>query len=124
MTGQVARDIHAAFVKCARGWILSNYTGGRKMLEDWKRDEAHYVRLLGLRSYSLEDSRAANLRRFRRLVRDGVLIEQPSGISGRASCYFSLPTDAQSAEIYEQATAELIALGYRAGVMMRDMVPC
>lgn len=117
-------DVKAAFVKRARGWILSNYTCNRKKLEDWRSSEAHYIHLLGLRSNSLSDSRPANLRRFRRLVRDGVLIEQPYGIPGKNSCFFSPPTAEQAIEIYEQATAELVALGYQVGVMMRDMVPC
>lgn len=117
-------DVRAAFVKCARGWILSNYTGNRKRLEDYKGNIAHYVFLLGLRSYSLDASRPANLRRLRSLVEQGLLVERPSRVSYRRSCDFSLPTEEQSIEIYEQATAELIALGYQVGVMMRDMVPC
>lgn len=105
-------DVREALLKTAKSWVLNNYIGDRKKLEQWND---HYAYLTDIHSYSLPGNRATNLRRLRKLVEAGLLIECKRGFSN--VCGFTAPRPVLD-QIGQQAVREWEAAGYRVGEMM------
>lgn len=112
----IPEDIHAALLKVAKTWLLTRYVGDRFKLAAWSD---HYAHLVSIRSYSLPGDRAKNLRRLDRLVRDGVLVEQPRYRQGIGVRSFTVERHALD-EIGQQAIREWEAVGYVVGEMMPE----
>lgn len=85
---QLPDDIHAALLRSAKAWLLSNYVGGRKKLEAWSE---HYAWLTSINSSSLKGQPGTNLRRLSRLAAAGVLVEHPRYRSGIGPRRFTAP---------------------------------
>jgi hypothetical protein len=115
---ELPKDVADALLQNAKNWILGNYWGNQKKLSNPAENREHYRFLLGLRSGSLGDSRQRNLRRMRKLVEQGLLIERPHYRSDRRSCDFTVPTAEQADAIYDQAVREWQAAGYVLGELM------
>lgn len=109
-------DVRNALLKTAKTWVLNNYFGGRKKLEQWND---HYAYLTSIQSYSLPGDRSKNLRRLVKLTELGVLIEKPRyrNIGVRS---FTAPRPVLD-EIGQQAVGEWVAVGYRVGEMMDEI---
>ena len=114
-------DVQEALLQSAKNWILGNYWGRQKRLTDPSTNRAHYTYLLNLRSWSLGDNRPATLRRLRKLVEQGLLIERPYYRKDRRSCDFTVPTSEQADAIYDQAFEYWKAVGYVPGELMLEI---
>lgn len=121
--GELPQDVQEALLKSAKQWLLGNYWGGQKRLTDPSTNRGHYNHLLHLRSWSLGDNRSKTLRRLRKLVDQGLLIERPYYRKDRRSCDFTVPTIEQSDAIYDQAFEEWKAVGYVPGELMLEIKP-
>jgi len=117
-SGPLPDDVMAALLKTAKLWILGNYVGGRKKLDQWND---HYAYLTQIRSYDLEGDRRKNLRRLARLAANGLLIELPRYTPGVGTRSFTAPQPILD-EIGREAVREWEAKGYRVGVMVPAIV--
>ena len=111
-------DIRAAILRDAKMWLLTNYAGGKRELQQWS---GNYARLTRIMSYSLAGDRAKNLRRLAKLAADGHLVELPRYRKGIGTRTFTLPQPLLD-ELGQQAQREWEALGYVVGQMM-DPIP-
>jgi hypothetical protein len=109
-------DLHAALLKNAKAWVLSNYVGGCKRLEPWSD---HYAHLTQIHTFSLQGGQAKNLRRLEGLVKAGVLVELPryrrTGVRR-----FTAPRNVLD-QIGQQAVKAWLDVGYRIGEMMDEI---
>lgn len=119
---ELPEDVRAALLRDAKKWLLTHYAGGKRKLQAWTDEHAHYV---SIRSYELPGDRAKNLRRLTKLADAGLLLEgrryQRTGTRR-----FSLPQPLLD-ELGRQAQREWEAVGYVVGQMMdpiQEPAPC
>lgn len=109
-------DVHNALLEAAKNWVLNNYFGGRKRLEQWSD---HYASITEIHSYNFAGNRAKNLRRLVKLADAGILVERPR-YCGTGVRRFTAPRHVLD-EIGQQAVQEWLAVGYRVGEMMDEI---
>lgn len=110
-------DVRKALLKAAKAWVLNNYIGGRKRLEQWSD---HYASLTQIHSYSLPGDRAKNLRRLVKLTKAGVLVEHRRYRDAGGVRCFTAPRPVLD-EIGRQAVNEWIEAGYSVGETMDEI---
>ena len=113
---EIPEDVRNALLKTAKAWLLNNYIGGMKRLEQWSD---HYASLTSIHSSALPGCQRKNLRRLVKLAEYGVLIERPR-FRNTGVRLFTAPRLLLD-EIGQQAVSEWIAVGYRVGEMMREI---
>lgn len=107
-------DVRAAFLECAKNWLMTNYIGDvLKELNTWD-DTKHLVHV---QSYSLQGDTAKSLRRLVRLAGQGLLVERPRYRKGVGVRSFQPTPDTLDA-IGAAAIAYWESLGYVVGKRM------
>lgn len=110
---QMPEDLHTALTRHARSVVLQSYWGGQKSLENpaERYPGCDFNWYVYLRSYSLTGSRSANLRRLRRAVAEGYLIEP-------RACDFQIADESVTRTYLAEAVAYWEAQGYVKGKRM------
>jgi hypothetical protein len=114
MNQVIPDDVLHAVRKTIRGWLLSRYVGGRRMLNHWND---HYASLSTIQSWSLPGDARSNLARLKKLAELGVIIN----LGKRISVYsFTLPRPVLD-RIAAEETARYQRIGYMPGQIMPEI---